>query len=293
LTLALTPIPAYHEIFNPLLNALRELGDSAALNELDEKTAKIMGVSEAALSEPHIRRRGTAQEIITASSEFSYRLRWALTYLKKAELITNSTRGIWSLTESGKQTPEVDPKAIIERARTLLEPGEDDGEIAPTDPGSASVAQSWSDDLLEILLELPPVAFERLAQRLLREAGFAEVQVTGRTGDGGIDGRGILRLNDLVSMSAVFQCKRYRSNVGAPEIREFRGALTGRADRGILVTTSGFTPAAIQEATRDGVTPIDLIDGERLVGLLKQFGLGVRVEMVESVSIEREWFRTL
>jgi len=291
--LTVTAIPAYYEIFNPILNALRKLGDSAALNELDEKTAAIMGLSEATLSEPHIRRRGTAREIITTSSEFSYRLRWALTYLKKAELVTNSSRGIWSLTEAGKQASEVDPKAIIERARALLEPGESEGEIVPADTGSPSVPQSWSDDVLEVLLDLPPAAFERLAQRLLREAGFAEVQVTGRTGDGGIDGRGILRLNDLVSMSAVFQCKRYRGNVGAPEIREFRGALTGRADRGIFLTTSGFTPAASQEATRDGVTPIDLIDGERLVELLKQFGLGVRVKMVESVSIEREWFQAL
>jgi restriction system protein len=293
LTLTLAAIPAYHEPFNPLLNALRELGNSAALVELDDKTAKIMGLSEAALSEPHIRRRGTAREIVTTTSEFSYRLRWALTYLKKAELVTNSTRGIWSLTESGKLHPTVDPRVIIVQARALEEVVQDEDGATPTDPGSPIVAQDWSDDLLQILLELPPAAFERLAQRLLREAGFAEVQVTGRTGDGGIDGRGILRLNDLVSMSAVFQCKRYRSNVGAPEIREFRGALTGRADRGILVTTSGFTPAATQEASRDGVTPIDLIDGERLVELLKQFGLGVRVEMVESVSIEREWFGTL
>ena len=291
--MALKVVPAYFEIFNPLLNVLRELGDSAALNELDEKTAETMGLSEAALSEPHIRRRGTTREIITTSSEFSYRLRWALTYLKKVELVTNSSRGIWSLTESGKLVPEVDPKAIIERVRALEDPGGDDRQISTTEPERPSIVQSWSDDLLEILLDIPPAAFERLAQRLLREAGFVEVKVTGRTGDGGIDGRGILRLNDLVSMSAVFQCKRYRGNVGAPEIREFRGALTGRADRGILVTTSGFTPAGVVEATRDGVTPIDLIDGERLVGLLKQFSLGVRVEMVESVSIEREWFRVL
>jgi restriction system protein len=194
LTLTSAAIPAYHDLFNPLLNALRELGNSAALIELDDKTAKIMGLSEAALSEPHIRRRGTAREIITTSSEFSYRLRWALTYLKKAELVTNSTRGIWSLTESGKLRQTVDPKAIIEQARALQEAVQDEDGASPADPGSPIVAQDWSDDLLEILLELPPAAFERLAQRLLREAGFAEVQVTGRTGDGGIDGRGILRL---------------------------------------------------------------------------------------------------
>ena len=147
--------------------------------------------------------------------------------------------------------------------------------------------------LLEILFSLEPVVFERLAQRLLREAGFTEVIVTGRSGDGGIDGRGILRLNDLISMHAIFQCKRYTSNVGPAAIRESRGALSGRADRGIFITTGGFTPAAIAEATREGVTPIDLVDGDRLVSLLKQFQLGVTVEQTESIRLDPNWFSSL
>lgn len=285
-------LPAHTDIFNPLLNVLRDLGSSAALNELQEKTAERMSLSDAAVNEPHVRKRGTREEVITTYSEFDYRLRWALSYLKKAGLVTNSSRGIWSVTEAGKQAEQVDPKAVVAQVRRLAQRASD-FEAVSFDAESESDSKRWVYEVLKVLLDIPPAAFERLAQRLLREAGFTEVRVTARTGDGGIDGIGVLRLNDFVSMSAVFQCKRYRNSVGAGEIREFRGALAGRADRGIFLTTSGFTPAALQEATRDGVTPIDLIEGERLAGLLKQFRLGIRVKSTESTHIDGEWFRTI
>ena len=219
-------------------------------------------------------------------------MRWSLSYLKKAGLVTNSTRGVWSLTELGRETQTVDKRAIVSQVRSAdaASPTTTPNDIAPSDERDEP---SWSDKLIEALLELTPDAFERLAQRLLREAGFTEVRVVGRSGDGGIDGRGMLRLNDLVSINAIFQCKRYRSNVGPAEIREFHGTLAGRADRGIFVTTSSFTPAATAEASRDGVTPIDLVDGERLANLMKQFRLGVHVEMVESIQIDVEWFKTI
>jgi len=287
-------VPPFTDFFNPALDALRFLGNSAALSELEEKTAELTHLPELVLAQPHIRHKGTARQKITSVTEFAYRLRWALTYLKKAGLITNSERGVWAFTEAGKTQDNVDPRAIVEKARAAMGSSESGltTEIEQ-DEAPAPEIQNWEDELLEILVSLPPEAFERLTQRLLREAGFAEVKVTGRSGDGGIDGRGILRLNDLINMSAVFQCKRYRDNVGASEIRDFRGAFTGRADRGVFVTTSAFTPAAVQEATRDGVTPIDLIDGERLIGLMKRFSLGLNVEMVESVSIDRKWFQSI
>lgn len=208
--------------------------------------------------------------------------------------VSNSTRGVWALTELGRQTERVDTRAIVSKVRLAGSPSRSGQERADLGKAVADAEEPlWSDELIEDLLKLTPDAFERLAQRLLREAGFTEVRVEGRSGDGGIDGRGVLRLNDLISMNAIFQCKRYRQNVGASEIREFRGALAGRADRGIFVTTSGFTPAAMTEANRDGVTPIDLIDGERLAGLLKQFRLGVKVDLVESVQIDRDWFNSI
>ena len=139
---------------------------------------------------------------------------------------------------------------------------------------------------------MPSDAFERLSQRLLREAGFTRVEVRGKSGDGGIDGVGVLRVN-LVSFQIYFQCKRWKGSVGSKEIRDFRGALQGRADKGLFITSGYFTSQAIEEATRDGAIAIDLIDGDRLCDLLKEHSLGVKTEMVESVEIQREWFEGL
>jgi restriction system protein len=139
---------------------------------------------------------------------------------------------------------------------------------------------------------MEPDAFERLAQRILRESGFVKVEVRGKSGDGGIDGVGVLRVN-LVSFQVFFQCKRWKGSVGASEIRDFRGAMQGRADKGLFITTGNFTSQASDEATRDGATAIDLIDGERLCDLLKELKLGVQTEMIENVVISPAWFETL
>jgi restriction system protein len=150
----------------------------------------------------------------------------------------------------------------------------------------------WKDQLLIILKGLSPSVFERLAQRLLREAGFIKVEVTGKSGDGGIDGIGVLRVN-LLSFQVLFQCKRYQGSVGAPAIRDFRGAMVGRSDKGLMITTGTFTPDAKREATRDGAPAIDLIDGDQLCDLLRQLKLGVKTELVEQMSVDNEWFGKL
>lgn len=150
----------------------------------------------------------------------------------------------------------------------------------------------WRSELLSALGAMSSDGFERLAQRLLREAGFTKVEVRGKSGDGGIDGVGVLRVN-LVSFQVYFQCKKWKGSVGAKEIRDFRGAMQGRADKGLFITTGRFTAQASDEATRDGATAIDVIDGPRLCDLLKERGLGVRTKMVEEVSIDRDWFKTV
>ena len=143
--------------------------------------------------------------------------------------------------------------------------------------------------MLEILQRLPPAAFERLCQRVLRESGFTRVDVTGRSGDGGIDGIGVPRIS-LLSFQVFFQCKRYKGSVGAPAIRDFRGAMVGRTDKGLLITTGYFTPDAKREATRDGAPVLDLIDGDQLCRILKELGLGVATESVEQITIDPDWF---
>ena len=137
-----------------------------------------------------------------------------------------------------------------------------------------------------------PDAFERLAQRLLRESGFTKVEVTGKSGDGGIDGVGILRMN-LVSFQVSFQCKRWKGSVGSSTVRDFRGAMVGRADKGLIITTGNFTADARREATRDGAPAIDLIDGETLCELLKERRLGVSVRMVEEIELDSSFFSSI
>jgi restriction system protein len=144
-------------------------------------------------------------------------------------------------------------------------------------------------------VEARPAAFERLVQRLLRESGFIQVEVTGRSGDGGIDGKGIMRLGGLLSFHVIFQCKRYRGAVTAAQVRDFRGAMVGRADKGLLITTGNFTKDAMREATRDGAPAIDLVDNDQLVEKLKELSLGIHTKKieVEQVTVDSAWFQSI
>ena len=155
-------------------------------------------------------------------------------------------------------------------------------------------AEGWREELYHVFTkEMSPDAFERLTQRLLRESGFVQVEVTGRTGDGGIDGKGIARIHGFMSFHVIFQCKKYQGSISAGQIRDFRGAMVGRADKGLFITTGTFTPAAVKEATRDGAPPIDLVDGDQLAEKLKEFQLGINTQMIEKVTIDKDWFSNL
>lgn len=144
------------------------------------------------------------------------------------------------------------------------------------------------EELTNILYSLSPEGFERLCQRLLREAGFQEVTVTGRSGDGGIDGKGILQVSPLVSFKVLFQCKRYQGTVGASQIRDFQGAMRGRADKGIFLTTGNFSSDARKEATRDGADPVELIDLNKMLELFEALELGLSKQV--SYSIDEGFF---
>ena len=168
----------------------------------------------------------------------------------------------------------------------------EEGEEGSTDEFDEE-STPWQESLLGTLLQMSPDAFERLCQRLLRESGFIEVEVTGSSGDGGIDGHGIFRMGGLISFPVLFQCKRYRGSVAAGTVRDFRGAMAGRSDKGLLITTGSFTRDAKREATRVGVPPIDLIDGNLLAEKLKDLSLGVTTEMVEQVTVNYDWFNSI
>jgi restriction system protein len=288
-------VPQYNEMLWPVLQAVAELGGSASIGEIVETVIKREGFSDAQQAVLH--NNGPETEI-------GYRLAWARTYLKGMGLLTNSIRGVWALTDEGTALLTDPSSADVQRRERvrelwtahLVELRKARKARASQDPDEADAEElteelSWKEQLLGQLMSMRPDAFERLARRLLREADFDSVNVTGQSGDGGIDGLGVYRLG-LVSFPVFFQCKRYRGSVGPSAVRDFRGAMAGRGDKGLLTTTGSFTADAKKEATRDGAPPIDLIDGDRLCGLLKQYELGVRTmtRTVEDVSVESGFF---
>jgi restriction system protein len=274
-----------------IVEALKDLGGSATIHELDEKVVELEGVTEA---EQSFQMKGFDNR-----PRVNYYLAWARTYLKRGGAVKNSARGVWALTDQG-QTLETlqetqaiyDQVGLEEREKARLKRLaqksaapliEDVSNQGPDDE------EDWKGKLLSVLGAMHPSAFERLSQRLLREAGFTKVEVRGKSNDGGIDGLGVLRVN-LVSFQVYFQCKRWIGSVGSKEIRDFRGAVQGRADKGLFITTGHFTSQASDEATRDGAIAIDLIDGDRLCDLLKENRLGVSTEMIERVIVDADWF---
>ena len=274
-------VPKYDEMYGALISALHNLGGSSSISEMEEQVAKILRLRDEEINEIH---RGNR-------TKFSYRLAWTRNYLKRYGILENSSRGVWTLTDKGLKTNEVDKEEVNSFVKNLdkKESSSLDEEIEEKDKSEEDVL-SWEDLLLEKLKEMDPSAFERLCQRILRESGFVEVSVLGRSGDGGIDGKGILRLEGLIGFRVVFQCKRWQGNVPSKEIRDFRGAMDGKADRGLFITTSKFTRDAIGEASRDGAFPVDLVDGVTLANKIKELGLGVKVIAKEEVEIIGDWF---
>jgi restriction system protein len=275
-------VPSHKELFNPLIRALHELGGSGTIDEITEEVIDLEDIPDGVANVLHS--EGGSR------TELEYRLAWARTYLKKYGLLDNPSRGVWVIQSGKSETTEVDPDAVAREVRKQDRQQEADSAEA-TD---SQEVDSWQDRLHRVLTEkLEPEAFERLTQRMLRQSGFVEVEVTQRSSDGGIDGTGIIQLNGLLSFHVVFQCKRYQGSVSVGEIRDFRGAMVGRADKGLFITTGTFTREAKEEAKRDGATPIDLIDGEDFMEKLRDLELGVETEMVEKVSIDREWLQSI
>ncbi|HEY3327624.1 MAG TPA: restriction endonuclease [Novimethylophilus sp.] len=281
---------------NPVLKALSELGGSARPREVVE----LVGSNERVADE-------VLDQINPAGGQrFPNQVHWARFYLAEAGFIDRSRHGVWKLTEKGAKIGQLDEAAIKALVDEVQEhsrnpkvagpmPVREEQEITtrpaparePAQPETSATVSSeelapeqeggdYRSRLLEILQALPPAGFERLCQRLLREAGFEQVIVTGKSGDGGIDGHGILSLNAFVSFRVLFQCKRYVGSVTPSQVRDFRGAMQGRADKGLILTTGSFTSEARRESSRDGAPPIELVDGEKLIELFAKLDLGLR-----------------
>lgn len=264
-------------MYGPLLDALREAGGEAPPREIARKVADqvLGGTSE---RDRILKSGGNAAENEVA---------WARNNLREAGLIDGSTRGIWRLTAEGWNTKLglKDSVALGRHSQITARYRTQTDEPSSIDDHILEESQI-GPTLLDTLLSLPPKGFELICQRVLREAGFEEVVITGKSGDGGIDGQGVLKVNELVSFHVLFQCKRYQGTVGSADVRNFRGAMSGRTEKGIFLTTGSFSADAQREAIRDGVAPIQLVDGSRLVALMEQLGIGVKPRTVFDVDLK-------
>lgn len=268
--------------FGPLLNALRELGGSGKPKEVVAEIAKSENVPDEKREE--VMKSGILR--------FDNQVAWARQYLVWEGLLENSKKGVWTLSTKGQDTfltneqsralflkwveihqnakKDKIPKSKIVEKQNKEEPEELDHEIVPT--------------LLEVLQSVSPSGFEHICKRLLREHGFENVYVTQASHDGGIDGYGTLELNPFVSMKVLFQCKRYKGTVSRAQIGDFRNAMIGRAEKGIILTTGTFSEDAKREASRDGAPQVELIDGQKLVELFEKVELGVKPKIIYEVD---------
>ncbi|MDZ4180934.1 MAG: restriction endonuclease [Coriobacteriia bacterium] len=268
--------PKFVQLFGPVIAALNRLGGSARPSEVRDVVAGIVSLTDEEAAE--LTSSGTVR--------FDNKVNWARFYLAKAGVIDASRRGVWTLTEKGRALPPMthdttmalfrEVQSQFKSAAAAAEILPDEGEAdAPSDEAAVSAGRNHRALVIQALRNLTPAGFEAFSQRLLRESGFQDVKVTGRSGDGGIDGIGILEVNPLVSFKVLFQCKRYAGTVTPSQVRDFRGAMMGRADKGIILTTGSFTSEARKEGVRDGVPPIELVDGEKLVNMLEELELGL------------------
>lgn len=282
--------PEFIRFLAPLIQSIKELGGSATRAEATEQT-----ILKANIPEDDLKITNK-----NGGSRIENQVNWARFYLAKSGYLTSARRGIWELTEKGFHAVEsgIDPQKIFKEVQETIESEKIDTDIKSQEISSKSdeadpedTIERYTDhkeSLLRLLGELPPDGFERICQYLLRASGFNEVNVTGRSGDGGIDGEGTLRINNFVSMKVLFQSKRYKGSVSSPQVRDFRGAMLGRAEKGIIITTGTFTRDAIAEARRDGAPPIELVDGDRLVELFESLQIGLKPK--QSYEVDFSFF---
>lgn len=280
----MTAIPNYATLIEATFSALKMLGGSGKNDEINSKVAEILELSNEVQDIPHLNS--------SSLSEVNYRCAWARTILKNYGALENSARSVWTIKPEFTGIDSVDG-AIVEKFRniksektqkfdTAEEKMEEQGVDVPEE------VKPWRKRLYEVLINMDPYGFERLTQRVLRECGFTNVVVTKKSGDGGIDGTGKLKINGIFSFNIAFQCKRYQGSVGAGDIRDFRGSLTTDIEKGVFITTGSFSKPAIEEASNPGKQQIDLIDGEEFITKLAEFGIGVKE--VKDYEIDEQFF---
>jgi restriction system protein len=270
--------------FGPLLDALRDLGDSGRPREVSDRIAKNLKLSDLVLD-------GTLK---SGGSRFHNQVAWARQYLVWEGLLDSSKHGTWTLTENGRathisesQAGEIFKKWVAIHAENRKQKHAEEPDHAEEEEASPEgLIPDEKMSLIRTLRSLSPVGFEKVCRELLRESGFENVEITGGSADGGIDGFGTLEINPFVSFKVIFQCKRYAEGnlVSRAQVGDFRNAMIGRAEKGMIITTSSFTNAAVQEANREGAPQVELVDGTKLVEMFQRVELGVITRTVFDVD---------
>lgn len=266
--------PQFLNYVKPLVEVLRNIGGSGATADVIDQVISSMKIPDSVVEET----------ISSGASRVRNQIQWARMYLVKADLMDSSQRGVWKLTEKGYEA-EITEESVYSLFKKVQgsfveEPKKKESARAEEAEEEIVADEAHGEALLNILKNLSPAGFERICKRLLSEVGIHDVQITGGSGDQGIDGTGVIKVNEVVGFTIIFQCKRYKDSVVPHHVRDFRGTMQGRADKGIIITTGRFTSEAKKEAVRDGVPPIELIDGERLVSLFEKYQLGLKPKIV-------------
>jgi len=278
--------PGHLRFWIPIIEVLKSLGGSGQASEVADQVVERMKIPDEELNE-------TLQ---SGGSKIYNQISWARFLLVRLGYLDASQRGVWTLTKNGynvnlnednfhQELKELKKQRRLKRKLEKQAKDSAEDQIKDEDNGDD---QDYREELLNLLKSLPADGFERICQRLLRESGFKQVNVTGRSGDGGIDGNGILQVNPFVSFTVLFQCKRYKNTVSPSTVRDFRGAMMGRADKGIIMTTGTFSLEAKREAQREGVPPIELVDGDKLVDMFELLELGLCPR--KTYDIDRAFF---
>ena len=244
-------LPKQTDVEIPLLKVLVEIGGHGKPKEIYDLVTKKFS---------EIREEDLLETLPSGGNKWTNRIQWVRQSLITKGDMSSPKKGVWAITDEGRKRVT----GIIkepEAAPNFLEMYED-------------YESSFRSLLLEKIYELTPTQFELFAMKLLQAYGFADVSVTSISSDGGIDGYGKLRLG-LASMNVAFQCKRWEGNIGRPEVDKFRGAIQGEYEQGIFFATSDFTTQARDASLKKGAVPVILLNGESIVDLMIQKGIGV------------------
>jgi len=281
-------MPSYSDLINPTISALQSLGGSGNVDEIYNEVLKEINLSDEIIDFQHSEK--------SSQNEIQYRLAWARTYLKNYGIIDNSSRSVWVILPQYKDITSVDVDDCVTKVRSMfgkkenldIENPKQDYNLEDDCLELPEEIKPWRVRLHDVLLLMDPYAFERLTQRLLRECGFSQVEVTKKSGDGGIDGFGRLMINGLFSFKVAFQCKRYSGNVPSSDIRDFRGSLTTDVEKALFIITGSFSKPAKEEAMTQGKIQIDLVDGEDFISRLAEYKIGVKP--ITDYEIDESYF---